>query len=483
MKKCLFILFVISLLTGCNKLDFNENIKMPTKTTATTKFNVSLKSVNTLLGILGKNDSTKKIDKVEPIIHSGDTLLYIVNYQNNKGWKIISGDKRTANILASDNTGSFNIKDLKSNIAVWFDDLAEHIYALKLEGKADTTGVDYKLWTNIEKLQLYQNQSKGMNKVIQPAPIEEGYWELVNITSDTLPPVQIGPLIQTKWGQNYPWNTCVPFTDANNTKRCKVGCTVVAGAQVLYYFHYKTGIPANAPEEGTCFGYSTNPGGIFDRTQVFFSFGNPNSSSWNNMATSAVFDQTSEAYLGSSGTNYSAIFLGYVGESMNTRFGENGSSNYVSDLINVIRTNGIWCNWETDYNYSTVLANLANNVPVIVFANSHGLAQGFLGIYYRINDINHSWIIDGTITQTIKYTYYYQMINTGGGGGLLGPALVQPLISDYKTEESYYTSTYLTMNWGTDGESDGGQYSLTDGWPVNSYNFCYDRTMVSGFSN
>lgn len=78
------------------------------------KFNVSLSDVNTLVDILDKNESKKQLENIEPLAFNGDTMLYIVNYKENKGWRIISGDRRTSSILASAEEGTFNLKEKKS---------------------------------------------------------------------------------------------------------------------------------------------------------------------------------------------------------------------------------------------------------------------------------------------------------------------------------------------------------------------------------
>lgn len=271
MKKNILIFTLITLmLNSCSELDMKETFINTNK--LNNKFNVTFISVKKFINIATHNDSLVQLDKLDPVIYQGDTLLYIVNFKENKGWSIISADKRTPAILASSEKGSFDINKVNQSVLIWLDETSNRIYNLKKTTEGDTTKADYKLWNNIEILTNQKPQKVG-------SPLDGGYWQLVSITSQTLPSYQKGPLIQTKWGQgddNKLWNTCVPF-NPNYTKRCVVGCSAVATGQMLYYLHNKIGAPTNTYQQGSCSGYSESGGilgGIFDNYNYAFSFGN-----------------------------------------------------------------------------------------------------------------------------------------------------------------------------------------------------------------
>lgn len=476
MKRHIYsILIILLFLSSCNNLDFNAPISSSAQNSTSTKFNVSLKSVNTLLGILGKNDSTSQIDNVEPIVYSGDTLLYIINYKNNAGWKIISGDKRTSSILASDKSGAFKLNDVNPSVATWFDDIAEHVYALKKQGESDTTGADYALWTNIEKLQTIHNRVNGPSKIAAPIA-DQGYWELENITSTTLPSTQVGPLLTTKWGQSSPWNTCVPYNRAF-TSRCLTGCVAVAGSQTLYYLHNKIGVPVNAYGNGSCVGYSES-GSDYNFS---FSFSNPSPTVWNNMDLISQYDYTTGNYLNTTGTKNVATLMGFIGSSIQMSYSTTASGASQGNLNSFINNNGISCSLQ-DYNSATVFSSLNNYIPVISIAYATRVNNTFLGIHlsYSYKD-GHAWVIDGYETQYIKYTYYYQWIATSGGGIQMQAKSLVPQTT-FKTEESILGTSYLIMNWGWDGYCDSGRYSYSGDWSGGGYNFLYQRQMISGFA-
>lgn len=285
MKKIFYIFaYTILILTSCKQLSFDEEFQTPlAKNPENLIFNVSLNDVKTLVSILNKTDPEKQLNYIEPLAYNGDTLLYIVNYKENKGWKIVSGDRRTTSILASAADGVFKLKEINPGVGNWLIELADNISVLKQAGKQDTTMGDFTLWKNIDKLQESQVKSDSKSTLDKTLNQDEddsnGYWELYNITSTSLPTTQVGPLLQTKWGQNNPWNTCVP-TGKNTTDRCVIGCVAVAGAQTLHYLHYNIGVPVNAYTVGSCDGYSDSK----DDHVYGFRFSDATSTAWDNMA-------------------------------------------------------------------------------------------------------------------------------------------------------------------------------------------------------
>ena len=67
----------------------SENVR-PRKMTKQNKED-SFVSFSDVLSFIGNRDAS-----IEPYVgENGDTLLYIVNYPNGTGWKIISSDRRT----------------------------------------------------------------------------------------------------------------------------------------------------------------------------------------------------------------------------------------------------------------------------------------------------------------------------------------------------------------------------------------------------
>jgi hypothetical protein len=475
-------------MAGCNQLDFYEEIA-PVELTnqqIATRFNVSLQSVRAFVGVLHNGDSTqtKALEKIQPIVHHSDTLLYIVNYKNNKGWLVISGDKRTEAILAYSNEGFFEPEKSNAGVAIWLDDLAEHIYALKQTHEGDTTTADYNLWQIIEAQQCMAAILPPTGDLNIGIGGSGGYWIVDHIVTTPLPTTTKGPLLQTKWGQGSPWNTCVPWMRDYST-RCHTGCVAVAGAQMLYYLHHKWGVPAAMYSTGYCIGWSDNGAYSYQ-----FGFGNPTTTTWDQMALSR------NDYGGY--TDNVAILMGYVGWSIDMKYKSDGSGADTDDLVGLFSNLGINSIY-TGYNSSSVISSLNNNMPIILraYRTKHDIM--FLGIdlgnWY---ENGHAWVADGYEKRQTKYTYYYHWVeNSGNGNGsfdaIMAPAPISYAtnsnlnldisITPIKTEESISTSYYLIMNWGYDGSYDNGRYALNGAWTTQSdRNYQWEREMIINFA-
>lgn len=422
-----------------------------------------------MIAILDKGDSLRQIENIEPIVYKSDTLLYIANFRNNKGWKIISGDRRTTGILASDESGVFKIKSVNPGVANWLADLTDRILALKEAGKQDTTMGDFSLWSHIDKLQSTQDEVSGRRKIVSPID-GQGYWELTGITSTALPSTQVGPLLPTKWGQSTPWNNCVP-TGKGTVQRCVTGCVAVAGAQTLYYLHYNIGVPANAFTSGSCWGYSNSSNDY----NFGFNFSNPTSTAWDNMAL--------DRWDFSRNTDLSGILMGWVGMNIKMNYSLDASSAQTEDLVPFYNSIGINCTFK-DYNSSEVLQSLQNRKPVILRAYATKKPVVVLWITWGYNyEDGHCFVADGYETRQTKYTYYYRWVEGDGTQPMYAKSQKLQVIDEpFKTEEYISTSNLLMMNWGWNGSYDNGRYSLVGDWTADSYNFQYKRSMIIGFS-
>ncbi|GHT65269.1 hypothetical protein AGMMS50239_24640 [Bacteroidia bacterium] len=144
---------------------------------------------------------------------------------------------------------------------------------------------------------------------------------------------------------------------------------------------------------------------------------------------------------------------------------------------------------KTNYNSSTILTNLNNNLPVIISAQATQNHHTFLGLvqWYTYDD-GHSWIIDGYENRRIKYTYRYEWVY----GGQADPTVFTPYIT--MTEE-YISETpeYFIMNWGWDSSHDYGRYAMGSNpvWTANLHdengntltlNFQYQKKMICNFT-
>ena len=126
--------------------------------------------------------------------------LYAVNFENNEGFVIVSGDDRLVPVLGYSDQGHFDFETLPDNARIWLEGLMAEAATFAAKG---------------ENLTSAANVAKDAN--------------------DTK--VAIAPLVSTSWGQGAPFNNACPLY---NSTRTKVGCVATAMAQVINYHmqHY-----------------------------------------------------------------------------------------------------------------------------------------------------------------------------------------------------------------------------------------------------
>lgn len=131
-----------------------------------------------------------------------DSLLYVVNYDNNAGYAIISRLPIQTPVLAVIDNGVFNLAEAQTN----------PIVAQVLE----------------YGLAVIPNKGDSLPSIIKPMP--EGY-----TYSKHYP-----PLLEVEWGQDYPEGIFCPNK--------KSGCVQTAIAQIMSYFEYPTSINLTYPQ-------------------------------------------------------------------------------------------------------------------------------------------------------------------------------------------------------------------------------------------
>jgi len=122
------------------------------------------------------------------------TAYYVFNVEQENGFVVVSGDDRTVPVLGYAETGSFDEDDMPENMKAWLQSYADQIAWLDAHPETPVAS----------------NSTRRAQNVIKP-------------------------LIQTRWGQNDPYNLFCPM---DGEKRCVTGCVATAMAQVMYYYKY-----------------------------------------------------------------------------------------------------------------------------------------------------------------------------------------------------------------------------------------------------
>lgn len=392
---------------------------------------------------------------VVPYPSEADALLYVVNFE--EGWKIVPGDSRFGLVLAQSLKGNVDLSDTPENpgFRFWLEETKDALHEARgREYKSADTDESVRIWKMIRGKQITEQRGgKTKNKNESKSGT---LWAKINfhgaITIDTL--AYKAPLIQTKWGQGYPWNVSMPVMGADT---CITGCPAVAVSQILYYFHSQLNMPTglydsvsimsltSGDDEYHCFVDSLN------RSNFMY-----NSPKWGNMP----LDST--AINPSGYKNVSDLMLD-VGVRLKQQYGP--WITYV--LTNVFfptydvtpcNISGTWAQYSVSSTYPAVRGSLNSNKPVIVSGNGNGGG--------------HTWIIDGYLDMVETYTRYYEWWPVSmipDGTVIYGYMEYADLLSQYGTaypgmpaiEPEPYHLELLSMNWGWDGRYDGEYKSIS----------------------
>lgn len=126
----------------------------------------------------------------------GKAVPWYAYNAEDKGFVIVSGDDRTAPVLAYSLEGSFSWDTAPENMKAFLQRYANEIAWL-------------------------QDNNITVNKTKN--------------TRATTDRATIAPMLQTKWDQDEPYNNACPLFFSQSNGRCVTGCVATAMAQVLYY--------------------------------------------------------------------------------------------------------------------------------------------------------------------------------------------------------------------------------------------------------
>lgn len=476
-KVFLLLLLTFVLVESCKRLDIQSFSEQPTydrviqeisETKAAIRgesdnFTVSINDARCYLAFHRPDESYT----ISPYIESGDTLLYVVNFK--EGWMILSRDRRTVPVIAENFEGSLEINP-DSGYNVWLRLFNENLAVMKEDrsfGENDYT----KLWNAIlpRKSEKESNNRYGEWKWV----IREGMFGEHTTVIDTIP-----QMVQTKWGQQAPWNNNYPidltdiYPNNTNNNKCYVGCVAVAIAQVLHYWHNQFGFPTQLSHTVSCsstvYGPSTNIG--FSRGDI-----TNNSTRWDDMALSA-----------SSGgnTTYVGDLMLDIGKMANMVYAGYGSGAILSTaLAAVAQYYGLGLYSSSSYSEAVVKDRLFNGYPVLISG------QAIIN-----SSIRHAWIINGFYIERQNYSMfryceyscdwgpddevYDTLAEAQAVYGFSGPY-------DFKPFTRIIDNERFLMNWGEDGVGDG-IFLCSGAWPCSAYgyNFSpYYTIEIGGFYN
>ena len=417
-----FSLLFVALLSSCdyNELTDTENpVSSSIEDAKRSDFRVNMETARYAAKFL----SEKEVKDIKPIVYRGkDTVLFVVNYD--EGWKLLSADMRAKAVIASSQTGTFDAAGSNSGSALWINNLANQVLALK----HDKTPVSYSelnkneeyvFWHRMYLGYLAERRANAENSHNSRRRIPNNLYasassgsnhkrflckELVSSKILGTTRQSLGNRLKTKWGQGSPWNVCLPFVfdEQGNATYPVVGCVGVAMGQIIYYSHFNLNMPTwlhhGAKLEGV----------YYDKKNydIRFTTGQyvENSPRWNQMALRASYKQSP-----TDATNYVAELFAELDYKLSMDYGYLASGAHVSrDVINQYGLT-----WdEGGYNSQIVEQNLRNGLPVLITSYANEKTTGWW-LWKKTQPVDgHAWVIDGLVeeTTTIQNTYKWVVV-------------------------------------------------------------------------
>lgn len=429
---------------------------------------------------IGRQKVVKEIHVIEPLINDQmQTYAYIARYSN--GWELFSSDKRLPPVVACSDDGEFVLNYDNHGLCEWLKSLRQLTDTVKMKSLPEPNAhTEAWIGSSINN-ELFKKDSINNSK--------DGYslWTRVDTESIYYNDYQylIGPLLETKWGQDFPWN--INLYNSYTGYFHATGCVAVALSQLIYYYHYKLGVPSGLYHNLSITDWDYyNYGDPYYMTNLSrLSYQDP-SSRWN------LFLKNKNQYshldtLFSKGAQYVSDLMVDVGNRADMHYFSDGqSSGSTSAGLDVLYDFGLAADYSL-YSDSLARVNIEARKPFMITGQS-----GYTNPIYK-----HAWVVDGYRESgyTKEITSIWYMSYTPGlipNGVCVTQEEVEAaaLAAGYNhPEDGMVTNTYINyspdqkkfhMNWGVDGESDG-YYLSTSNVVINgnSYSFAYEQYMTN----
>jgi len=251
--------------------------------------------------LMGRTGGNAKSARQVHIVYTGQALdessqrtvpcYYIINM--NQGFVIISADDRIEPILGYSTEGNFNAEDIPDNLRAFLNGYSTQIKEY-LHDAPDCPNEASAKWASLMREDYTQNATKG---------------------------AVIGPLLETTWDQNSPYNAMCPV-DTGPGGHVYAGCVATAMAQVMRYWEYPSTGAGN--KSYLCNFYSSSEGeyGDYGTLSAYFGYSTYNYANMPaSISTSSPTSQISEI----------AKLIYHCGVSVEMMYGADGSGASVSD--------------------------------------------------------------------------------------------------------------------------------------------------------
>lgn len=397
-------------------------------------FKVTRSDLQTLLAQpstqTAKSAATSDVCSIEPVVYKGDTIMYLVNY--NQGWKLYSVDKRMPTVLAVNYVErGKRASDILQNKAIssWVSDIAGQTSYLATTDEYDE---------NSESLEQWATQGRGIKRIpYQPVPGEYIYVGREEVSRQT---VLVPHVTKTLWHQEEPFNKYCPTISANSEMRCPTGCVAVATSQYLYFLQDKLGYSFNMPLLGSCIGAHNE-----NYIQSFTRF-----ATWD-LSALPLTDNTIQ--YSSDQFDRAALVIGYAAKQVRMAFGPSGSGTLYANaqsFLNSVGVKGKFVEWK-DINLENIVG--VRKEPVITRGTSDTLAIG------------HMFMIDGCKYDLVEYEDVWRFLEdtTFYDPDRYGVILREKVYGTYKQDYAYQCNFGWNLSFYPSGsDADDTYYVISE---------------------
>ena len=384
--------------------------------------------------------SDKKIKKVITL-GKDEPLMYVVNFENNEGYIIVSATKKFAPILAVVEKGNFNDAYKESGLSYWIDEnqgIIQYVNTLPLD-----SAMKYRReWAAFEKeeisSQAVTTRSETINGLIDRSFaqwVSEGY---------TYSMVGSGPpdgMSYQQWERFY--STAQGY---GNPDYDFASCSFILRKEVFHFTEILHAIPEwhqVAPYNDHIPNYYYVGCGPVAMGAIMYFYQWPLSFNWSGMAAD---------------DDLVALLMRHIGIKTNTNYNDpNGSGTSYDNIYNAfINHYNYSATKRQNHHSSEVVSNIYQGRPVLMTG-------------YETDGMGHAWVCNGYkyTNSTVEF-----VLKT------LTPWL--PLDFENALSESgtgYSGTPLLYMSWGQPGESGNGWYRLEDANPDGN-NYKVDRRNI-----
>ena len=320
---------------------------------------------------LSQKNAGIQLQLVSIAAERGATDYYVFNVENGEGFVVVSADDRVKPILAYSTTGQYDPSNVAEGFQFTLDGFREEIQYVREHNLKATLDITAE-WKSV-------NETGSLNRGKQTRAV-------------------VGPLCQTIWNQNYPWNSQCPADTAGSGGHVYAGCVATAMGQVMKFHEW--------PQQGVG-SYTYQPEGYASQTANF----GETEYHFELMPLSLDSTSTEEEFF------HIAQLLHHLGISVNMQYSGNGSG-ALSESVPIALRNYF------RYNCDEHVTNWGG---------------GFWGGGYP----NQEWaqmLKDGGLDEHIPL--YYSGTDDEGSGG-------HAFVCD-----GYDENDYFHFNWGWSGRDD-----------------------------